>query len=84
MTTKSIVLLIILAGALLILCGVACVMWIWKDMRVKELEREVILGKLAVNALGKYMELMGCPTPTIDSEELDSAAISVVEEARAR
>lgn len=83
MTTKSIILLIVLETALLILCGVACVMWISKDIRAKELEREVIRGKLIIKAMGKYMELMGCPIPDTDSEELKLAAKITVEEASA-
>ena len=77
------VLLIVLALCMFAIGSISIIMWMRADQKVEELEREVIMGKLAINAMGRYMEAMGCPLPALESKDLESAVIATLEEASA-
>ena len=75
------VLLMALALCIFVISIISIIMWMRADQKAEELEREVILGKLAINAMGRYMEAMGCPLPARESKDLESAVIATLEEA---
>lgn len=82
MTARDVCLMILIL-CVFVISTISIIMWMRADQRAEKLEREVIIGKLAINALGRYMKLMGCEIPTFDSEDLDSCVKATMEEASA-
>lgn len=77
------VLLMVLALCIFVISNISIIMWMRADQKAEKLEREVIMGRLAINAMGRYMEAMSCPLPTLESTDLESAIIATLEEASA-